>query len=472
MNADTSNSAPFDRGGGSVRTTYAATSEQVFTASPLACIEDRVRARSGEERLDPTIPGSVERLRVIIDDEIALWRIRYQQGLVGFDITDGETLAQRALRNLVGYGPLEELLRDDAVFEIMVNGPSAIFVKRHDGTSGYHHDVFHDDDHVTRTVTKILDDNAAGSHRKLDPAEGLQDAQLLNGARLHLVHSDIAGDGHLLLNIRKHRGLAIRSLSELTRRGMLDNGAAEVLRACVRAKSTIIVSGAPGSGKTTLLSCCLAELDPSLRIVTAEEVFELDVPLPNVAAMQTRPSRIDRPEVDLRRLVAGFLRMAPDIAVVGEVRDKEALAFLLTLSSGVKGYTTLHAGSARQALTRLRFVSQLADVGSEIPLTALQGLISVAVDVVIHCERTASGPRIMEMIAVEDHQGGVDSASFTTTELLRRTHPDAELRWGGQVPIRLARHMESRGADLVPLLRRCEGDSGNSNSNNSNAVAR
>ena len=149
--------------------------------------------------------------------------------------------------------------------------------------------------------------------------------------------------------------------------------------------------------------------------------------------------------------------MAPDIAVVGEVRDREALAFLLTLSSGVKGYTTLHAGSARQALTRLRLVSQLADVGSEIPLTALQGLISESVDIVVHCERTTRGPRIMEIIAVEDHQGGLESASFTTTELLRRSHPDGPLRWSGQIPIRLTRQLESEGVDLIALLRRCAG---------------
>ena len=428
---------------------------QEFARPPLITIEERVRARATEENLDLTVAGSIERLEAMITDEIVSWCIRFQQGLVGFDIADADALAQRAIRNLVGYGPLHEIFHDDSVFEIMVNGPSSIFVKRHDGTSGYHQDVFHDDDHVLRIVTKILDDNASASHRKLDPAEGLQDAQLLNGARLHLVHADIAHNSHLLLNIRKHGGLAIRSLAELVQRDTLDASAAHVLRACVQARSTMIISGAPGSGKTTLLSCCLAELDPSLRIVTAEEVFEIEIPLPNVAAMQTRPSRADRPEVDLRRLVAGFLRMAPDIAVVGEVRDREALAFLLTLSSGVKGYTTLHAGSARQALTRLRLVSQLADVGSEIPLTALQGLISEAVDIVVHCERTSRGPRIMEIIAVEDHQGGLDSASFTSTELLRRSHADGPLRWSGQIPIRLNRQLESRGVDLVALLRRC-----------------
>src|SRR5918999_749866 len=103
--------------------------------------------------------------------------------------------------------------------------------------------------------------------------------------------------------------------------------------------------------------------------------------------MQTRPKRSDRPAVDLRRLVTGFLRMAPDVAIVGEVRDREALPLLLTLSSGVKGFTTIHAGSARQALTRLRFICQLADTRSELPLAALNSLVTEAIDLVVHCAR-------------------------------------------------------------------------------------
>ena len=154
-------------------------------------------------------------------------------------------------------------------------------------------------------LTKILDD-ASRSHRKLDPAEGLQDAQLDNGARLHIVHADVARDGHVLVNIRKFSGVLHQSLDELVERGMLDAVTARFLHACVRSGLSVLIAGAPGSGKTTLLSCLAAELDPSLRLVVAEEVFETDIPLPNVAHMQTRPARPDRKEVDLRRLVAGL----------------------------------------------------------------------------------------------------------------------------------------------------------------------
>ncbi len=157
----------------------------------------------------------------------------------------------------------------------------AIFVKRHAAASGYHDEVFHDDEHVVRTLTKILDD-ATGSHRKLDASQGLQDAQLDNGSRLHIVHGDVGRDGHVLVNIRKFTGVAFRSLADLVDRDMLSTAASSFLRAAVRSRQSIVFAGAPGSGKTTMLSCCSAELDPSLRVVTAEEVFEVDIPLPNV----------------------------------------------------------------------------------------------------------------------------------------------------------------------------------------------
>ena len=220
----------------------------------------------------------------------------------------------------------------------------------------------------------------------------------------------------------------------------------------MRAELSIVFAGAPGSGKTTLLSCCAAELDPSKRVVIAEEVFEADVPVANVAGMQTRAARADRPAVDLRRLVAGFLRMAPDVAIVGEVRDSEALPLLLTLSSGVKGFTTIHAGSARQALTRLRFICQLADTSNELPMSALNSLVSEAIDLVVHCRRGPTGPRVAEVIAVEDLAAGPESTQFTVTELFVRRGPDAGLTWTGNLPVRVARAFEEAGIDLADLL--------------------
>ncbi len=414
------------------------------TPDPLRTIERRVQDRA---RRDPTGPA----IRELVREEIALWNDEVRRGRLEVAIADPELLAERAVRNLTGYGPLEVLLDDDDVWEIMINAPDAIFVKRHRGPSGYHDEVFHDDAHVERIMTKILDD-AGGAHRKLDPAAGLQDAQLDGGARVHIVHADVARGGHLVVNIRKFTGVAISSLDELVERGSLGPDAAHFLRACVAARRTIVFAGAPGAGKTTLLNCCAAELDPSLRVVIAEEVFEADVPLPNVASMQTREARPDRPAVDLRRLVAGFLRMAPDFAIVGEVRDREVLPLLLTLSSGVKGFTTVHAGSTHQALTRLRFIAQLADAGRELPLSALNQLVSEAVDVVVHCVRTSDGPRVNAIAAVEHLAGGPDSTRFTLTPVFTRQAPGSALRPTGQTPVRLVDDLAAAGIPVGDVL--------------------
>lgn len=417
--------------------------------SPLAEIEATVLDRAKDLALNMGDPQGNAHLRSLIDDAVAQWSDDHKRGLRSFDLADPATVVERAFRNLCGYGPLAPLLDDDDVWEVMINAPDQIFVKRHVGSSGYHDEVFHDDAHVVRTLTKIIDD-ASGAHRKLDPAEGLQDAQLDNGARLHIVHGDIARGGHVMVNIRKFNGVVFRNLDQLVDRAMLSRPVATFLKACVRSGASIIFAGAPGSGKTTMLSCSAAELDPRLRVVTAEEVFEVDIPLPNVASMQTRSARPERAAVDLRRLVAGFLRMAPDVAIVGEVRDREALPLLLTLSSGVKGFTTIHAGSARQALSRLRFICQLSD--TELPLTALNSLVTEAIDVVVHCARTPDGPRVTEVITVEDLAAGPDSNAFTVTELFRRQGIDAPLTWSGQIPQRLDRPFRDAGFDLRSLL--------------------
>lgn len=421
------------------------------TTSPLAHIERTVQERAKDISLDMAGEEGGQKLRALIEDEVARWTDDFKRGRRDFDLADPDLVAERAYRNLAGYGPLEPLLEDDDVWEVMINAPDQIFVKRHRGTSGYHTEVFHDDDHVVRTLTKILDD-ANAAHRKLDPTEGLQDAQLDNGARLHIVHSDVSRGGHVMVNVRKFTGVAFKSLDELVEREMLTAEAADFLRACVRSRLSIIIAGAPGAGKTTMLSCCAAELDPSLRVVIAEEVFEADVALPNVASMQTRPARLDRPAVDLRRLVAGFLRMAPDVAIVGEVRDREALPLLLTLSSGVKGLTTIHAGSARQALTRLRFICQLADTSNELPMSALNSLVSEAIDVVVHCARTKNRIEVTEIVSVEDLVAGPESLQFTVTSLFDRPQSGAPLRWTGNLPVRATRALRQAGLDVRRLL--------------------
>ncbi len=416
---------------------------------PAVVVERAVQSRAAELRIDVGSSEGRAALRELVDDEVRRWdESQRRQGGAGI-VGDPGRLAGQVFGNVAGYGPLAALLEDDDVWEITINAPTAVFAKRHSGSSGYHHEVFHDDAHVERILTKLLDDSST-SHRKLDPAEGLQDAVLDDGSRLHIVHPDLSRGGHLIVNIRKFTGMPVGRLEELVTRGSLSAGAASLLGAAVRARSTVLVAGAPGSGKTTLLSCCTAEIDPSLRVVVAEEVFEADVQAPNTASMQTRPDRPDRPGVDLRRLVAGFLRMAPDVAIVGEVRDREALPLLLTLSSGVTGYTTIHAGSARQALTRLRFLAQLSEAARHLPLPALNALVADAVDLVVHTERSAHGPRVTSVLAVEDQVAGAESVAFTCTEVFARI--GGSLEWTGLHPTRLADRLGRHGVDLHALV--------------------
>jgi len=429
-----------------------------MSRSPLEEVERSVQERSTAEALDVDTEHGRARLRQLVEEAVVNWDEDHRRGRRPRPLSDPAGVARRAYRNLAEYGPLTELLEDPDVWEIMVNAPDAVFVRRHSAGSRVHHEAFHDDAHVARTLTRMLDDSGS-AHRTLDPTTGLQDAQLSDGSRLHIVHGDLSRGGHLMVNIRKFTGVAFSRLDELVARGTLGSGAAKFLSAAVRARASVVVAGAPGSGKTTLMSCCAAELDPELRVVVAEEVFEADVPLADVASMQTRPARTDRPEVDLRRLVAGFLRMAPDVAVVGEVRDREALPLLLTLSSGVTGYTTVHSGSARQALTRLRFIAQLSEAARSLPLAALNSLVTESIDVVVHSERGPDGPRVTEVLAVEDLAGGPDSVQFTTTEVFSRSGPDAPLRWSGLVPSRLGDRMARRGIDLRQLLADTQGRS-------------
>ena len=144
--------------------------------------------------------------------------------------------------------------------------------------------------------------------------------------------------------------------------------------------------------------------------------------------------------------------MAPDVAVVGEVRDREALPLLLTLSSGVTGYTTIHAGTARQALTRLRFICQLSDTSNDLPLAALNSLVSEAVDIVVHLEREPHGVSVTSIIAVEDLAGGSEAVQFTATEVFAQNRKGEAATWTGQFPMRAANGLESRGIDVREVL--------------------
>ncbi len=410
----------------------------------LKLLEDRVSAKCRSANLDPGNPSDTNGIFEVISEQVSVF-----SDFIGRPM-DAES-TEIVFRSVCGLGPIESPMRDPSVWEIIINGPDQIFTKSHGRPPERLRNHFYDEDHLSRTVARLLE-RSVGSHRKLDPIAGLQDAQLPDGSRVHIVHPDLTKSAQLAVNIRKFTGLPNRSLEQLVLRDMLTASAAELLKATVRSGATILFAGPPGSGKTTLLGCLAREIDPSSRVVIAEEVPETQIDLENVAHLQTRPERQDRPAIELRRLVAGFLRMAPDLAVVGEVRDRESLPFLLTTSSGVPGMTTIHASSARQALQRMGVIAQLNS--STLSQGAMTSLISEAVDLVVFVRRIQGIPRIVEVIAVEDPQSK-EFGSYTTTPILGRSLDGNLCRATGSTPIRLRSLLSEHGYDVSLLLQMC-----------------
>ncbi len=315
-------------------------------------------------------------------------------------------------RSMLGAGPLHDPLNDPKVQEIMVNSPRRLFLLTDDGTTHKLASAFYDDAHVRRILERLID-SARGASRTLEPAEGIQDFSLADGSRMHVVHPELTSGGHFAVNIRKF------GLRDQTVRF----GVPSIVLDAVRLGATLLICGLPGAGKTTLLRNVVNQLDYSERIVLAEEVAETRIDLPNVAHLQTRRARATTPEIDLRTLVGAFLRMSPDRAIVGEIRDREALAFLLTVSSGVPGLSTIHARSTRDALIRLRLLSEL-NVGAT-HSQALTQLISQGIDLVCFLTRTGTRFEVAELVALEDPALTPEGATFVTTPLSISGPPDA-----------------------------------------------
>ncbi len=359
------------------------------------------------------------------------------------ELTDElKTLISHYVRaNLLGAGPLEFLLKDSTVWEVEIVAPQRVFVRRKDGSRARVYLSFYDDNHVERIVGRLLD-TSMSSHKKLDSALGVQDAQLADGSRVHVVHPELVAQNHMLVNIRKFQTSKGVTLGDLESQGFLSNDCRNFLTDAIANGASVVISGAPGSGKTTLLKAILNTLPVTFRVVSAEEVLELDCAVSNFAQMQTRPRRADRAEVDLRTLSNAFLRMTPDVVVIGEVRDRETLPFLLTLSTGLQGFTTLHARSAKHALERLRLLSQLSE--RPITTTTATQLVGDSLDLVVHCQRDKDLVGVTEVIAVEDPQAVRDSWIFTSTPLFSRSSLRTPLETTVTTKTRLDLRVEGR----------------------------
>jgi pilus assembly protein CpaF len=295
-------------------------------------------------------------------------------------------LIRQAQSELLGLGPLEELLADETVSEIMVNGPHLIYVER----AGRLHETdlhFADEEHVRRIIDRII----SPLGRRCDETTPMVDARLPDGSRVNAIIPPLALNGSTI-TIRKFSRKPLTA-QDLVNRGATSPEMMEFLRACVLGRLNIIVSGGTGTGKTTLLNVLSSFIPEDERIVTIENAAELQLMQRHVVTLESRPPNIEgRGEVSLRDLMVNSLRMRPDRIVVGECRAGEALDMLQAMNTGHDGsLTTLHANSPRDALRRMETMCLMA--GMDLPLRAIREQVASAVDVIIQLERMKDGTR-------------------------------------------------------------------------------
>ncbi len=300
--------------------------------------------------------------------------------------SDKAQLIQDVSDDVLGYGPIDRLLRDDDVTEIMCNGPDQIYVER-EGKLTLGEVEFVDKEHLRRTIDKIV----AQIGRRIDESSPLCDARLPDGSRVNAVISPLAVGGPFL-TIRKFSADPLR-IDDLIRFGTLSVHAARFLQACIVGKLNVVVSGGTGTGKTTTLNVLSSFIPGDERIITVEDAKELQLHQEHVLALETRPPNVEgKGEVSIRDLVKNTLRMRPDRIVVGECRSGEALDMLQAMNTGHDGsLTTLHANTPRDALSRLETLVLMA--GFDLPVRAIREQISSAVDLIVQLQRLRDGTR-------------------------------------------------------------------------------
>ena len=308
------------------------------------------------------------------------------------DDREREELVERVLASTMGLGPLEPLMEDPRVDEIMVNGAGSVLVER-DGRIEPTDTCFESDEALLHVIERIL----SPLGRRVDEAVPLADARLPDGSRVNCVIPPLSLDGPLL-TIRRFRRRGFTP-EELVESGTLSDEALAFLRDSVRSRRNVVVSGGTGSGKTTLLNVLSACIDPGERVITIEDAAELRLQQPHVLRLESRPPNLEgRGEVTIRQLVRNALRMRPDRIVVGEVRGAEALDMLQALNSGHDGsMTTVHANSAADSLRRIETLALMAD--DALPHVAVRQQAASAIDLVVHLQRQRSGERVVAEIA-------------------------------------------------------------------------
>ena len=346
----------------------------------------RAEAARGAGRLDP-LPEAV---RELVDDDAAI-----------LEPSTRERLCELILREAVGLGPLEELLADSAVEEVMVNGHERVYVERR-GRIERTGVSFQSEGALRDAIERIL----TPLGRRVDELSPMVDARLEDGSRVHVVIPPLAVDGPTM-SIRRFS--AVRpGPRELVELGTLTEELNDQLSAAVGARRSILVSGGTGSGKTTLLNALSAFIDQDERVITIEDAAELRLRQPHVVRLESRPANVEgRGRVTIRELLRGALRMRPDRIVIGEVRGGEALDLLMALNTGHEGaLSTVHANSPEDALRRVETLALMAGVG--LPHEAIREQLGRGLDLVIHLARLSDGSRrVVEVAEVVRTAGSV-----------------------------------------------------------------
>jgi pilus assembly protein CpaF len=336
--------------------------------------------------------------------------------LAPLSLTQRQFVVRRIEDEVLGHGPLEPLLADPAVSDILVNGAGQVYVERHGKLERV--DVrFNDDQHLMNIIDRIV--SAVG--RRIDESSPMVDARLADGSRVNAIIPPLALNGPVL-SIRRF-AVELLSIKDLLRIGTLTQPVADVLHGVVAARLNILISGGTGAGKTTLLNVLSSFIPRDERIVTIEDSAELQLQQPHVVRLETRPPNIEgRGEVNQRDLVRNSLRMRPDRIVVGEVRGAEALDMLQAMNTGHDGsLTTVHANSPRDAISRIE--TMVSMTGLQLPMKALRAHVASAINVVVQIERSEDGRR--RLVSMQEING-MEGDIITMSEIFafRRTGID------------------------------------------------
>ena len=342
-------------------------------------------------RLEPAAVAMLSAARLELEIERLIAELATERRLQ-LNAREQRVLATELVHDMVGLGPLEPLLEDQSINDIMINGPNRVFIERH-GKVVQSTVRFRDTAHLCNVCQRI----AVGVGRRVDESSPMVDARLKDDSRVNIVFMPLALDGPYI-SIRKFAKRKI-DFDKLVESGSLTRPLARILEIAGRARLNVVISGGTGSGKTTMMNAMSRLIDHGERIVTVEDAAELQLQQPHVVRLETRPASLEgRGEITQRDLVRNALRMRPDRIIIGEVRGGEAFDMLQAMNTGHDGsMSTIHANTTRDALTRIENMVQMGNMG--LPARAIRTQITGAVNMIVQVERHRDGGRRITQVS-------------------------------------------------------------------------